>query len=129
MINFNLKPYVWKESMDIIMQNVNLSKIEFLLDRSIRFEFLSSFDGSFYKAIRCHNVVKISEENNFRNGEEFPFFICDVRAVKLEKEDSKRAFEYMKYGMSIPDCSAYNFLCMDSGEISIQLICEMVEIL
>jgi hypothetical protein len=100
-----------------------------LHDRSIRFEFLSSYDGRFYKAIHCHNVVKFSEENNIRKGEDFPYFICDVRAVKLEKEDSKNAFEYMKYDMMVPACDAYYFLCIDSGEICIQLICEMVEIL
>ena len=40
MINFNLKPYVWKESMDIIMQNVNSSKIECMDSEEISIQLI-----------------------------------------------------------------------------------------
>lgn len=128
MINFSLKPYEWQKDMDNIMQNVNLNGIIFLNDRSILFDFLNSYDGNFYRKILCHNVWKFSEENNIEQGEEFPFFICDVRIAKLENTEIDEAFSYLNYGLSIPKCNEYNLLCMDSGDISIALICETVEV-
>ena len=73
--------------------------------------------------------MKFTEENNYEKGDGFPFFICDVKLTKLENTEIENAFNYLRYGMSIPDCQEYNLLCMDSGEISINLICEIVEII
>lgn len=128
MINFNLKPYEWQKNMEIIMQNINLNAIEFLSDRSILFSFLNSYDGNIDKKILCRNVWKFSEENNLEKGEDFPFFICDVRAIKLENAEIQAAFDYFSYGLGLPDGNEYHLLCMDSGDISIDLICEAVEI-
>lgn len=111
------------------MQNINLNAIDFLNDRSILFSFFNSSDGNFYKKILCRNVWKFSEENNLEKGECLPFFICDVRAVKLEKAAIKTAFNYFNYGLGLPDGNEYHLLCMDSGDVSINLICEAVEIL
>lgn len=86
MINFNLKPYEWQKQMDIVIENVNLSKIEILKDRSILFSFLNNYEGKFYKKILCCNVWRFMLENNCDDGDEFPFFICDVRRLKLENE-------------------------------------------
>ena len=129
MIDFDLKPYEWKMNMDNIMSNVNLSKIEFLNDRSILFCFLNSYNGSFYKKIICHNVLKFTEDNYYEKSDGFPFFICDVKLTKLKNTDIENAFNYLRYGMNIPDCQEYNLLCMDSGELSINLICGIVEII
>jgi len=128
MIDFYLKPYEWHRDMGNIMQNVNLNNIEFLSDRSILFSFLNSYNGDLNKKILCHNVWKFSEENNMEQGENFPFFICDVRIEKLENAEIEAAFSYFQYGLSIPKCNEYTLLCMDSGDISIALICETIEI-
>jgi hypothetical protein len=62
-------------------------------------------------------------------GEGFPVFICDVRVAKLKHSEIESAFAYLKYGFSIPDSDEYTLLCMDSGDISISLICETIEIM
>jgi hypothetical protein len=128
MINFSLEPYEWQKDMDNIMQNVNLNGIKFLNDRSIVFEFLNSYNGNFYKKILCCNVWKFSEENSIKQGGCLPVFVCDVRIAKLKNSEIDAAFNYLKYGFSIPKCNEYNLLCMDSGDMSIALICETVEV-
>jgi len=128
MLDFNLKPYEWRESMNIVMQNVNLNSIEFLSVKNMSFCFLNSYNGDFYKKILCHNVWKFSEENIIDGGEEFPTFICDIRVAKLENAEIKAAFDYLKYGWDVPVFNEYNLVCIDGGEISIDLICETVEI-
>lgn len=128
MVNFNLKPYEWQKHMDIVLENVNLIKIEILNDRSILFSFLNSYDGKFYKKILCLNVWKFISENNCENGDELPFFICDVRKLKLVNGDVEATFDFLKYGFNIPISNEYNLLCMNSGEIGIYLICETIEI-
>ena len=128
MINFKLVPYKWQQNMDIIMQNVNLCKLEFRKPGVIQFDFLDSINGDFYKTIFCHNVWKYSEENRFDKGEEFAIFICDIRSAKLTGVEIKGAFNYLRYGFDIPESDEYTLLCMDSGEVSIDLICETVEV-
>ena len=127
MINFKLKPYEWQKSMDILLQNINLSKIEFPDNLSVSFTFLNSYDGSFYKKILCHNVWKFSKTNYSEEKEDFPLFICDVKIAKLECSNIESAFAYLKYDFNIPYSNEYILLCMDSGDININLICETIE--
>jgi len=129
MINFNLKAYQWHQDMNIIMQNVNLERIEFLNDRSMSFCFLNSYDGGFCRKILCKNVWKFSEDINLDRNDTFPFFICDVKTIKLEKSNVEDAFRYFRYSLEIPKSNNLYLLCMDSGDISIALICEVVEVL
>jgi hypothetical protein len=128
MINFNSAPYEWQKDMKIIIQNVNLSKIDFFDNNSISFDFLNSTDGNSYKRLTCSNVWKFSIENNIEKGEGLPFFICDIRLAKLEQSEIEGAFIYLNYGFGIPSSEDYMLLCMDSGDISIALICEIVEV-
>jgi len=129
MINFKLEPYEWQKKMDIIMQNVDLRKIDFSDDKSIVFSFLNTYDGNFYKKIICHNVWKFSKENSFRKEDEgLPYFICDIRIFKLKKGAIKDAFAYFQYGFGIPESDEYTLLCMASGEVSISLICSSVQV-
>jgi len=128
MINFKLKPYEWQNSMNMLMQNVDLSKIDFLVDRSMLFTFHNTYDGGFYKKIRCHNVWKFTKDINMEKGEGFAYFICDIRAAKLEGSEIEGAFDYFQYILSVPHSNEYTLLCMDSGDISISVICETVEI-
>ena len=129
MLNFNSKPFEWQRDMEILMSNVNLNGIEFLSVRNMLFSFLNSYNGDFYKKILCHNVWKFTEENIIDEGERFPIFICDIRVAKLENAEIEAAFDYLKYGWGVPESNEYNLVCIDGGEVSIDLICEKVEIL
>jgi len=128
MINFKQEPYRWQKKMNIIMENVNLEKIEFCNDNSILFSFLNSCDGKHYNDLLCSSVWKFSEENNFEKGDELPYFIYDVRMKKLEKYEIKAAFDYLKYGWDVPESNEYYLICLDSGVVSINLICGNVSI-
>jgi len=129
MIDFSLEPYEWQTHMDLLMQNVNLMSIEFLDDYSILLSFLNSFNGEPYKKILCQGVWKFSEENNVEQEERFPCFICDVRVAKLKNTEIESAFRYLRYCWRIPESDDYNMLCMDSGEMSIKLICKRCEVI
>ena len=129
MINFNLKGYEWQKSMDIIMQNINLSKINITDNVTIIFEFLNSYNGDDYKKIVCHSVWKLSSDLCFAVGDEFPFFICDIRTEKLENSNIASAFAHYGFGLNIPESEEYCLLCINSGDVSISLICEKIEIL
>jgi len=111
------------------MQNVNLNKIIIMNDASISFEFLNSYDGKYYKNIICHSVWKYSSDLCLSVGDEFPFFICDIELTKLTDYDVKSAFACLNYGFSIPESEEYSLLCILSGDVSISLICEKVEIM
>jgi hypothetical protein len=63
------------------------------------------------------------------NGEGFAFFICDIRVAKLKDTEIAAAFRFLSYGFDIPKSNEYHLLCMDSGDISISLICKTIEIM
>ncbi|MDQ2088228.1 hypothetical protein RBH29_17530 [Herbivorax sp. ANBcel31] len=126
MINFSLKPYEWQKSMNTIFQNVNLDGIIISNDTGILFRFINSYDGKPSGTLRCYNVWK----SQFETGSllEFPVFICDVRMQKLDKFDIKSAFNYLDFGFEIPDISDCYLICIDSGELSIILLCENINV-
>ena len=129
MINFSSKQYEWQENMDVIMQCVNLNRIGIENNFKMVFDFLNSYDGKHYKKIVCHSVWKFSSDVDLSPEDEFPFFICDVRIIKLEKDDIHSAFANFGFGLAIPESEEYYLLCMDDGDISISLICQKVEVL
>ena len=127
MLDFSLQPYEWQKSMDIILQNVDLCNIEFLSDCSVLFSFSNCYDGNPFKKILCHNVWQFSKESN-TEGEGFPLFICDIRVAQLKSLEIEEAFRYFRFGLGIPSSHSYTLLCLDSGEISIRLICENINL-
>ena len=129
MLDFNLKPYEWQKNMNTIMQNVNLDKIVINGNFTIIFDFLNSEDGDTYKKIACYSVWKLSSDMDISEEDEFPFFVCDIKTLKLESSDVKSAFTHYGFGFNIPESDEYNLLCMESGDISINLICKKIEIL
>ena len=129
MIDFSLKPYEWQKSMDIVMQYVNLSNIQFMDNISMVFEFLNSYDGKDYKKIVCNSVWKIASEMDCYPGDRFPLFICDILIKKLELCEVRQYSTLYRFGHTIPESDEYFLLCMESGEVSISLICNKVEIL
>lgn len=129
MIDFRSEPYEWRSNMNIIMENVTLDKIEHNNDKSMLFYFSNTYDGDVYKNLLCKNVWKFFKEDRIDDENTFPCFICDVRMIKLEKSEVKEAFNYLRYGFdNIPVSSEYTLICMDSGEICIELICESIDV-
>ena len=126
MLDYSLFQYEWQKNADLVMCNVNLEKIVFSDDCSISFHFLNSYDGEFYKKITCNNVWKFTQENGFGKEERFPLFICEVRIFNINKTDIAEAFDIIGYGFSIPGSDTHYLLCMDSGDVSIKLICGSV---
>jgi len=127
MMDFNLKPYEWQENMDVIMQNVNLNRISVEKNFTMTFDFLNRCDGAEYKKITCSSVWMFSSSINMPT-EGFPFFVCDVRTIKLKDCDVQSAFEHFRFGLSIPESDEYILLCVDDGDLSIALICKKIEI-
>lgn len=128
-IDFKLKPYEWQKSMEIVLTDVNLDKVNILDNGEIVFDFIDSYSGRFYKQMICSDVWKISVDMNLGPKEQFPIFIGDVRVIKLDKENVKEAYAYLGYGFEIPESKEYNLVCIESGEISIVLVCGRVEII
>jgi len=127
MINFNLPQHEWQKDMDIILQNVSLGKIDFFSANSILFCFTDTYNGDDSINLICDNVWKHCGEYCFEDEDDFPIFIGDVRTLKLTNSlDVKSAFDYFNYSFGIPKGKAYNLVCIDSGDISVQLVCETV---
>ena len=127
MIDFREGSNEWLEDMNIVMRNVNLIKIDILDNTTMIFEFANSFNGEYYKKILCHLVWKFSSDIYLSIGDGFPFFICDIRILQLKDVDIASAFERLGFGLEVPESNEYYLLCMDSGDISISLICGSVE--
>ena len=126
-INFNLPQYEWQKDMNIIIQDASINKIKFLSANSILFSFTDIDNGNDHKNLICNNIWKQCGEYNFEKGDDFPIFIGDVRTIKLiNASDVKAAFDYLNYSYGIPVSSGYNLVCIDSGEVSVTLICETV---
>ena len=115
-IDFSLPQYEWQQSVDAILRNINLEKIEFLDGCSMSFSFLNSIDGERCSRIICENVWKFTFENDLVKEEKFPLFICEIRVIKLGNSEIIGAFEFVKYELNIPDSDEYFLLCMDSGD-------------
>lgn len=129
-MNFNLSPFKWQKEMDIIMENVSLDKIEFTDVNIVTFGFSDIYTGKEYKTLICNNVWRFCHENIIEKDEGFPIFIGDVRMKRLaSNRDVVSAFKYLKYGFCIPDGCEYHLVCIDSGDISISLICETASVL
>ena len=128
MIDYNLKPYQWHQSMDVVMKNINLKNIEIKHNESISLEFLNSYNGAFANNLLCQNVWKTEMDFDGVMKCEFPVFIVEVMVKKLENEDIRNTFEYFNFSFEIPSAAQYNLLCIISGEICIYVICENVVI-
>jgi len=127
MLNFELEPFEWQMSMNVIMENVDLEKIEFASGNSVLFNFSDTCGVFSHKKLLCTNVWKFSFANNLDERDTSPLFIGDVRVTELMDVDVKSAFDYVKYEFAdIPISDKYTLVCMDSGEIHIILICQTV---
>lgn len=125
MIDFNLPSYEWCENMGTVFENVDLYDVSISNENGVRFDFLSCLNGKRCGYIRCRDVWKISFEAI--SSLELPIFICDVRMRRLTGSEIESAFKAFRQGFGIPDSSDYYLLCMDSGEVSVLLLCGYVK--
>jgi len=128
MINFNLPPYKWRENMTVLIENVSLDRIVISGSNSISFEFINVCDGDAEKNLICGNVWKLSQEYIPEIEEDphsFPIFIGSVRAICFhDSTEVKATFGYLGYRFdTLPILDEYYFVCIDSGEVCIELIC------
>lgn len=124
MINFELNKYEWQKQMKTIMENVNLSGINISNDKSFAFIFLDSIKGEHYKDIICTNVWKFIYDSSLEVNEEWPIFVGEVKVIELQKQEIEEAFKYFNYSFNIPNYEKYLCVCIESGELSIALLCE-----
>jgi len=129
MIDFNLKPYQWKQQMKLIFENINLVTMNIINNTTMNFQFSNSYNGELLNSILCKNIWKLSINCDDTIEKEYPIFIGNVSFIKLKGENIKEAFNLLNYRFNIPESNEYNFLCIDSGEISISLICKSMEII
>ena len=112
--------------MDIVMSNVNLDKIEILERVNIELYFSNSYDGRPLQKILCHNVLNLSF-GTCGDIDEFPLFICDVELRTLKDEDAQSALASFPNAFKLSELTECKFLCLESGEVSIWIICEGVK--
>lgn len=122
MIDFSMPPYKWQNEMNTVYHDVNLTKINIGASTSADFNFCNSYDGKYIGALICSHVWKIDIETY--SHVEFPAFVCDVRVKKLSSDEKNKAFEYLNYKYEVPEVETCYLVCLDSGELSIKLLCE-----
>lgn len=64
----------WWEYMERIMENVNLDEISIIRNNYMKFKFLNSYNGEFYKNLECYNILKCCIDNEAFNNEDFAYF-------------------------------------------------------
>lgn len=118
------------EYMERIMENVNLAEISMIRNNCMVFRFLNSYDGKFYKCLKCDQILKCCIENEALNNEPFAYFIADIYVKELSKEEAESALKYYKYGYNFDPHKANGlyFISIIGNEICIDIICESFEI-
>lgn len=127
---FEIHRWDWWEHMDRMMQNVNLDKISFEQNNHMTFTFLNSYNGAYYKTLRCGQILKCCIENEALEDEPFAYFVLDIFKRELSLEELESSFAYYKYGYPV-DISLLGrqYLVMIIGsEICIEMICGEVRV-
>ena len=125
-MNFSLKPHEWQKEMEVLFPNSNLQNFTFSGTSGIEFQFINSFDGKALGTLQCKKIWKLQSEIDATL--DFPVFIGDVRIRDLSPDENENAFRYLNYGFATPEASKYYLVCIDSGEISIIILCGKIEI-
>lgn len=128
---FSFQKNKWWEYMEQIMENINLADISIIRNNCMAFKFLNSYNGEFYKYLKCYHILKCCIDNDSLNNESFAYFIADIYVKELCKEEVESALEYYKYGYNF-DFSELNkayLILIIGNEICIDIICETFEII
>lgn len=127
---FDLQNISRWEYMERVMENINLAEISIIQNNCMVFRFLNSYNGEFYKYMKCNQILKCCIDNESLNNESFAYFIADIYVKELSKEEAESALEYYKYGYNF-DSSKLNklyLILIIGNEICIDIICESFEI-
>lgn len=126
---FELQRNKWWENMNKIMENVNLNEVSVMRNNYIIFKFLNSYNGDFYKNLKCNHIIKCCIENDAFEDEEFAYFIPDIYVKELSKDEMKSSLKYYKYGYNIntSKLDKLYLVVIVGSEICIDIICEEIE--
>lgn len=128
---FELPKYTWWEHMELLVENVNLTDISIIRNNCMIFTFSNSYNGKFYKSLRCEQILKCCMENEAYSNEEFAYFVPDVYVRELNEVEITSSLKYYKYGYNINLSKADKvyLLAINGNEICIDIICEKFELL
>lgn len=128
---FDLQRFEWWRHMERIMENVNLDEILILQKDSIDFIFSNSYNGNFYKKIRCERVIKFVMESEAFVESEFAYFVGDVYLQELGIEELENALNYYHYGYNVKtfDLGKQYLLSIIGNDISIDVLCGRTELM
>ena len=127
---FDLQNISRWEYMERVMENINLAEVSIIQNNCMVFRFLNSYNGEFYKCLKCNHILKCCIDNESLNNESFAYFITDIYVKELSKEEVESALEYYKYGYNF-DFSKLNrlyLILIIGNEICIDIICGSFEI-
>ena len=57
---------------------INLADISIIRNNCMAFKFLNSYNGEFYKYLKCYHILKCCIDNDSLNNESFAYFIADI---------------------------------------------------
>lgn len=127
---FELPRNKWWEHMERIVENVNLDEISIVQNNYMKFKYLNSCNGKFYKNLKCNQILKCCIENEALENERFAYFIADVYVKELNKDEVYSSLKYYKYGYNV-DFSKVNklyLILMVGHDISLDIICGSFEV-
>ncbi|MBQ9605082.1 MAG: hypothetical protein IJR45_06685 [Firmicutes bacterium] len=130
---FDVKRIKWYKYMDNTIENVNLSAIEFLNGKTVKFAFnAASREGGSRGSLICKNILKLNMEYDNDNDVSMPYFVLDVWVKKLSEEELTDALMYYKYGFNGDIERLKKNVCylmnIVGSEVSIEILCESFEL-
>lgn len=127
---FEIPRYTWWESMELIIQNVNLDSVTMMQNNHLKFTFSNSYNGAFYKNLECSKILKCNIENTFED-EVFSYFILDIYAKELSEEELQSALTYYKYGYNVnfSELGKQKLVVIIGSEICIDILCGKIDII
>lgn len=127
---FDIQKNKWWEHMDRIMENINLAEVSIIRNNCMTFKFLNSYNGAFYKCLECNQILKCCIDNDAMNNESFAYFIADIYAKELSKEEVERALKYYKYRYEFNSSLSNKvyLVLMIGNDICIDILCKTFKI-
>lgn len=108
-----------------------MSEIIIKQNNCIRFDFLNSNNGTYYKSLECSNILKCCFENEAFCDETFAYFVLDIFVKELNEEEIKSSFEYFRYGFGNGKAESEKMYMINiiGTDICIDIICGMFDVL
>lgn len=115
-----------------LLKNINLSEINFAsTGTQITMNFIDMFKGNFYGRLAIDSVLFFNYQNAFDDYKHaFPTYIGEVICKEFSYEEYTPWLTKVGYGftnadgnISIPHMEKLFFIQLESGEVSIDIIC------